>query len=89
MKPTPTPAVAGKLRLLHAALVLCLIHAPADTVKPNARQAPVCSPLARAHALKIIAGQVKIPDAPGWSFTPNPDWIAKASDFVSERPATP
>jgi L-alanine-DL-glutamate epimerase-like enolase superfamily enzyme len=44
---------------------------------------------ARAHALKVIAGKVKIHDAPGWGFTPNPDWIAKAPYLVSERPATP
>jgi len=41
-----------------------------------------------APALKVVAGKVKIPDAPGWGFTPNPDWIANASYLVSERPAS-
>jgi len=48
---------------------------------PNANEA-LYSP-----ALQVKDGRVKIPDAPGWGFTPNPEWIAKASYLVSERPA--
>lgn len=50
---------------------------------PNAHEALY------APALQVNDGKVKIPDAPGWGFTPNPDWIARASYLVSERPAKP
>ena len=36
---------------------------------------------------KIVDGCVTIPPAPGWGVEINPDWLARASYQLSERPA--
>ena len=61
---------------------------PPNTVEFSIEESANANESLYAPALKVVAGKVKIPDAPGWGFTPNPDWIAKASDLVSERPAS-
>ena len=36
-------------------------------------------------ALKVVDGQVAIPDGPGWGVTINPQWLASAERKVSEK----
>jgi L-alanine-DL-glutamate epimerase-like enolase superfamily enzyme len=38
-------------------------------------------------AVKVVAGQVKLPDGPGWGVTINLAWLEKATCQKTERPS--